>query len=225
VFDLRTGTVLGVEALARFDLDSGLDPGPWFSEAWALGLGLDLELSILCKAVAIASDRPPGLFLSVNVTPLTATSDKFATFIEQVEMPSALVFEITEQTRVEDYPMLNERLARVRSCGARLAVDDAGAGYASLRHIVQLRPDFIKLDMSFAADIEDNRAQQAMVSSLVHFGEETGSTIVAEGIEKPGQLESLMSLGITVGQGHLLAAPQVAGVSASNLYASLAVGL
>jgi EAL domain-containing protein (putative c-di-GMP-specific phosphodiesterase class I) len=107
----------------------------------------------------------------------------------------------------EDYDALNRRLAHSRSRGVRVAVDDAGAGFASLRHILRLAPDFIKLDVSLVNGIAGDQSQQALAAGLISFAEKSGATIIAEGIETAEDLEALAALGVVYGQGYLFAAP------------------
>ena len=118
-----------------------------------------------------------------------------------------LVIELTEHERVEDYDSLGEALGRWRARGGRLAVDDAGAGFASLRHTLRLQPDIIKLDITLTRDIDRERAKRALASALISFAEEMGMTIVAEGIETQSELDALLALGVRYGQGFFLARP------------------
>src|SRR5262249_15808220 len=120
---------------------------------------------------------------------------------------SRIVVEVTEHMPVEDYNALNRALERVRALGVRLAIDDAGAGFASLRHILQLAPDFVKLDRTLIDDIERDRSHQALAAGLISFAKKIEATIVAEGIERKAQLRALRDLGVSCGQGFLLARP------------------
>ncbi|HZU80057.1 MAG TPA: EAL domain-containing protein [Acidimicrobiales bacterium] len=207
IFDLRRDTVAGVEALARFGSSPLRSTEAWFAEAWDLGLGLDLELAVVDAALDTASQRPDGVYLAVNVSPLTITSAPLLSLLERAPHASSLVLEVTEHTVVEDYEALNGRLDELRSRGIRIAVDDAGAGYASFRHILRLHPDLIKLDVSIVADVHNDPAQQALAASLVTFADKIGCAVVAEGIEAPGQLKCLAGMGIDYGQGYFLARP------------------
>ncbi len=124
-----------------------------------------------------------------------------------------MVVEITEAAPIDDYDQFAGSLRRVRRLGVRLAVDDAGAGFASLRHILNLVPDLIKLDGTLIAGIEGDRARQALAAGLISFAEVLGASIIAEGIESEGQLAALRALGVECGQGYFLARPQpLAGV-------------
>jgi EAL domain-containing protein (putative c-di-GMP-specific phosphodiesterase class I) len=120
---------------------------------------------------------------------------------------SSVVLEITEHAKIDDYRRMNRAVERIRANGVRLAIDDAGAGFASLRHILRLAPDIIKLDGSLIAGIDRDGAQQALAAGLISFAERIGATVIAEGIERPEQLEMLASLGVGHGQGYHLARP------------------
>lgn len=120
---------------------------------------------------------------------------------------SRMVVEITEHEAIEDYTVLAATLEGLREHGVRVAIDDAGAGFASLRHTLLLRPDIVKVDTSLTRNIDGDRAKRALTSALVSFGEEMGIAIVAEGIETREELETLVALGVPFGQGFYLAKP------------------
>ena len=148
---------------------------------------------------------PSGVWMSVNVSPDTATARGF---LEAVE-PEAkkLVIEITEHAPVEDYDGLNEALRSFRGDGGRLAVDDAGAGFSSLRHILRLAPDFIKLDGALTRGIDTDRTRRALGAALISFASEIGVPIIAEGIETQAEVDALRELDVTCGQGFFLGEP------------------
>ena len=115
--------------------------------------------------------------------------------------------ELTEQVRVDDYPLLSHTLEQLRSLGVRLAIDDTGAGFASLAHILKLAPDLIKLDRELTSGIDQDPVRSALGAALVSFASSTGAEIIAEGIETAGELNVLRKLGIRYGQGFLLCRP------------------
>ena len=207
IFHLRRSAVVGVEALARFDTQPTRPPDEWVRQAWELGLGVELELALISAAITGAGELRPDLYLAVNVTPPTALSNRFLDLMQGVPRPEQMVVELTESWPVEDYDVLNEHLSGLRAKGIRLAVDDAGAGYASLRHVLKMRPDLIKLDVSLVSDVEHNPAQRALAWSLVGFATEVGSVVVAEGLETPDQVAYLRDLGVVFGQGNAMAEP------------------
>ncbi|MHB1447508.1 MAG: EAL domain-containing response regulator [Acidimicrobiales bacterium] len=204
IVELSTGATVGVEALARFP---GSDRGPdwWFGEAAAVGLGTELELLAIRSAVAQAPCLPHGMYMSVNASPTTALDPQLAEIL--TTGAERFVLELTEHAAVPDYDCLGEALRAQRGLGMGVAVDDAGSGYASLRHILRLRPNVIKLDIELTRDVDQDPARRALAASLVSFGEEIGATIVAEGIETASELDALLRLGVQHGQGYHLGRP------------------
>jgi len=205
IVDLRSREVVGMEALARFHSLPLRPPNEWFADAVRMEVGVQLELTTIRRAMAAIPSIPPDAYLSVNCSHRAAMSP---------ELPSTLghhaprmVVEITEHEPVEDYPALAVALADLRERGARLAIDDAGAGFASLRHTLMLHPDIVKVDISLTRDIDRDRAKRALASALISFGDEMGIAIVAEGIETAAELDTLVALGVPFGQGFFLARP------------------
>jgi EAL domain-containing protein (putative c-di-GMP-specific phosphodiesterase class I) len=146
-----------------------------------------------------------GPYLSVNCSHRAAMSEDVALLL--APHAARVVVEITEHERVEDYALLAQALERLRSEGARIAIDDAGAGFASLRHTLQIAPDMVKVDISLTRDIDKDRAKRALASALISFADEMGMQIIAEGIETKAELDTLMELGVAFGQGFYLAKP------------------
>ncbi len=119
-----------------------------------------------------------------------------------------IMLELTEHTKVGDFVQLAQRIEHLRSKGVRVAVDDAGAGYSGLAHILNLKPDVIKLDISLTRGIDKDPARRALGRALLSFGLDAyNATLVAEGIETKGEYETLRSLGCPNGQGYLLGRP------------------
>ena len=206
VVDLADGTVVGVEALARFRTAERRPPDEWFAAAAAVGLQPELEVAAISAALRRLPDLPPTVLLNVNVSPRVAMTDDFARCVADV--PSGrLVVELTEHVPVDDYEPLVHCLAGFRAAGILVAVDDAGAGYAGLQHLVSLCPEVLKLDRELTLDIDHDPARRAMAASMVHFADEIGAVLVAEGIETQGALDTLRDLGIALGQGYHLARP------------------
>ncbi len=205
IMDLETREEIGVEALARFGSIPVKPPDRWFAEATALELGLQLELRAMKEALEGLSRIPDGAFLSINCSHRTAASTELA---EQLDgMEKRIVLEITEHEAIDDYGVLAEALEPLRARGLRVAVDDVGAGYASLRHALQLAPDMVKMDISLTRDIDRDAGRRALAAALISFAAETDMTIVAEGIETAGELHTLRQLGVRYGQGFYLARP------------------
>jgi EAL domain-containing protein (putative c-di-GMP-specific phosphodiesterase class I)/CheY-like chemotaxis protein len=207
IVDLRSGRVEGVEALARFDPPPDWGPREWFEEAEAIGLRVELEQAALTRCLAGLDRLPDHWFLSVNLSPDAITSEGVLRLLRQ-EPATRIVLEITEHAQVADYAELLEVLGDFRSRGGRLAIDDAGAGFASLRHVLVLLPDVIKLDISLTQGIDRDRNRRALASAMISFAGEIGATIIAEGIETRDELDSLRSLGVRYGQGFYLGRPR-----------------
>jgi EAL domain-containing protein (putative c-di-GMP-specific phosphodiesterase class I) len=207
VVDLCTGTVLGVEALARFPVSFG-PPEQLFASAERLGLGLELERLTISEAWKELERMAPEQFVTFNVSPQSLLQlAKVAQKRPDVPL-SQVVVEVTEQTIVENYGDLRDVLGPLRDRGLRVAVDDAGAGYASLRHIVELRPDFIKIDRSLVHGVADDEVRQVAIEALVLLSQSLGVTIIAEGVEHARELLILRGLGVHAGQGHLFGRPR-----------------
>jgi EAL domain-containing protein (putative c-di-GMP-specific phosphodiesterase class I) len=206
IWDLNVQRPDGFECLARFTGGPSRSPDKWFMEAAEIGLGTLLELAAIRIAQSSLHAFPDHVYLAVNASPKTILSGELADTL--VGMPAErIVLEITEHAHVEDYEGLLRALDPLRSRGVRLAVDDAGAGFSSLQHILQLRPDVIKLDMALTRHIHLDPARRALASALVAFARNTNSRIVAEGVETALELEALRSIGIEKAQGYFLGRP------------------
>lgn len=202
---LDEGEPVGAEALSRFPkLDDG--PGSVFRRAWDVGAGIELETTAVESALRGLPGLPAGMYLSVNASPATLASDRFRQALSASE-PARIVIEVTEHAVVEDYAALWETRRRLAELGVRLAIDDAGAGFSGLTHILRLRPDIIKLDGSLVRDVDQHKDKQAMLSAVTAFAARTGTAVIAECIESEQELTALRVLGIGYGQGFHLAAP------------------
>jgi EAL domain-containing protein (putative c-di-GMP-specific phosphodiesterase class I)/DNA-binding NarL/FixJ family response regulator len=206
VVDLRSGTVVGVEALSRFSMRPRRPPNEWFAEAGNVGLRTELEALAVTRAVRAADALPDDLDLFINVSPATLCALDLRSAIENKAL-DRIVFEITEHAPVDDYDGLAATIASLRADGIRVAVDDVGAGFSSLRHVVRLRPDFVKLDTTLTQKVERDAVRAALVVTLVSFASEASATVIAEGIESPDQLSALQRIGVPLGQGFLLGRP------------------
>lgn len=196
-----------VEALARFYTKPYQSPDRWFAAAGEVGLGEELELLAVRAALEGGFPRlPEQTALSINASPDLILSPAFAAAIVSVPL-DRLIVEITEHEAVTRYSALIKALAPLRRAGLRIAIDDMGAGFASLRHILHLKPDIIKLDMALSQGIDRDPARRALTSALLSFSRETGSQLVAEGVETPSELKTLRSLGANVVQGFLFGQP------------------
>ena len=206
IFDLRRDQCVGFEALARINTKPPKAPSAWFDAASSLGMAHEVEMIAVRSALANAPALPPHMFLSVNVSPDVCQSAVFMAAFDGLD-PSAIVIEITEHARIDNYDALETALTALRRRGARVAVDDCGAGFANLLHLLRLQPDIIKLDLAITRGIDCDPTRRALAGSLVGFAIQTGATIVAEGVETKGELDTLRALGVAWGQGYLLGRP------------------
>jgi EAL domain-containing protein (putative c-di-GMP-specific phosphodiesterase class I) len=206
IVDLESSHVVGVEALARFAGPPHRPPDQWFAEAATIGRGVELELLAIERALVHLGSLRDTLFVSLNVSPMTARSVALDDCLARVPL-DRVVLELTEHTKIRDYHVLRVSLDRFRERGCRIAVDDAGAGYAGLQHILSLQPDVIKLDHGLTRNVDSDPARRALSACLVRFAEEIGAYVVAEGIETEAELDTLHRLGIRWGQGFYLARP------------------
>jgi EAL domain-containing protein (putative c-di-GMP-specific phosphodiesterase class I) len=208
ISDLVAGTVIGVEALSRFTSPTSRTPDYWFSEAAAVGLGIELELLAINTALSHLVELPRRFYVAINVGPVTACDSRLVTVLEP--FAERLVVELTEHEAIGDYEGLTRAFAALHQLGARVAVDDTGSGYSSLQHILQLRPDVLKLDIALTRGIATDPARRALAAGLLHFAEEIGATVVAEGIETPADLDAIRQIGVGYGQGFHLGRPEPA---------------
>lgn len=210
IVDLRRGRIAGYEALARFSTGRVASPADWFSAATLWGQAARLEASVLRVVFSHRPALPPNCFLSINLSPEAVSSPEVAGVLEAEACARGLhgiVLEITEQTPVEDYERLGAALAPLRDAGAFLAVDDVGAGYANLRHVMALRPGFLKLDRDVVSGVHSHSPKAAAVTAFGAFASELDAWIVAEGIEAEEEIDALIGMGVPLGQGHVFARP------------------
>ncbi len=206
IFDLASGDLVSFEALCRFNALPYQTPDKWFLAAERVGLGVELELAAISMAVEAFESLPSHLSLSVNASPEAAASPALIGALQECNL-NRTVLEITEHARVKDYVVLHSALAPLKSAGLKVAIDDAGAGYSGLQHIVQLAPEIIKLDMSLTQRIDSDPARRALASAMTFFARDTNAVVVAEGIETVSEMQVLRQLGVDRGQGYLLGKP------------------
>lgn len=209
VCDLVTRQPVGWESFTRFR--DGVPPLQRFADARTLGVGLELELACGARAIEAFTPLRRRGWLAVNVSPALVLDGLAAALLEGVAGP--VVLELTEAPPASDYPRLRRAIEALRA-PVMLAVDDAGAGAGSLGHVLDLRPDFVKLDFGLIHDIDGDTGRQAMVAGMVHFAARTSTQLVAEGVETEAELTTLVRLGVALGQGHLLGAPSADGAPA-----------
>jgi EAL domain-containing protein (putative c-di-GMP-specific phosphodiesterase class I)/CheY-like chemotaxis protein len=206
VVELSTLTTVGYEALARFPTLHQRGPSGWFSDAFAVGRGVEREWLAVVQALPFLDEYVDGC-LALNMSPATVLQLPESSFCD-VSQGSRIVIELTEHVPVEDYSALRRALRGLRDQGMRLAADDVGAGYAGFRHLVALEPDIIKLDISLVGGIDRSRGQRALTSALVAFAGDVGAVIIAEGVETVAELDTLRDLGVPWAQGYQLGRPE-----------------
>ena len=204
IVDLATGRVAGYEGLSRFPAEDGRRPDEWFDLARRCGLGPLLQALALRRLVEVPG-RPNRTWLSLNLD-----AGALATDAVQGALPADLtgiVIEITEQELPPDDESLQAILADLRARGAKIALDDAGAGYAGLQHVVRIRPEIIKLDRSLVRGVDSDAERLALIESFAAFSSRTGALLCAEGIETDEELAVLMAARVDLGQGYRLGRP------------------
>jgi EAL domain-containing protein (putative c-di-GMP-specific phosphodiesterase class I)/DNA-binding response OmpR family regulator len=203
IVDLKDGSIVGYETLTRFA--DGADPQMRFAEAARVGMGIELERATMEAALEVASGRLGDRWLGVNVSPSFLASGTPAPLMRRADV--AIVLELTEHDPIADYNDISRAVHRLGN-GVRLSIDDAGAGYACLTHVLSLRPAFVKLDRGWVTGIDTDPARQALVAGLESFASRTGSMLIAEGIETEAELECVRDLRVELGQGFLLGRPE-----------------
>jgi EAL domain-containing protein (putative c-di-GMP-specific phosphodiesterase class I) len=206
IVDVTSGRPVLYEGLMRFR--SSYTPAQWFDVATRSGLTTELELAAARSVLDLlrVGRVPDGATVSVNLSPATVVAADLATLLAGLD-PGRVVLEVTEHHEVHDYEALRVALAPWRARGLRLAVDDAGAGYASLKHVLLCAPDLVKLDMALVRGIGGDRVRQALVRAVLGFCCEAGMTVVAEGVESEDERAALVALGVPLLQGYLLGRP------------------
>jgi len=206
---------IGYEALTRFA--DGVAPDVRFAEAAALGVGIDLETACLRAAVAAADGLPDGAWLSLNASGAMIRSGRLRTIVRRVNRD--IVVELTEHVAVDDYAALRAAV-EVLGPRVRLAVDDGGAGFAGLRHVVELRPHIVKLDGAIVRGIDGDPVRQSLVAGMAHYAHTAETQLVAEGVETDAEAATLAGLGVALAQGYLFARPApLAALLASDVAA------
>ena len=198
IVDLATGRRVGSEALSRFPQEWHQPPDEVFADADLIGERENLELAALRRA----AEHLPGVtgYVAMNISPATLFAPAGVALLSGMPL-DRVVLELSEHDPVHDYELLEAVLAPLRDRGMRLAIDDVGAGYSSLRHIVATGPDVVKLDRSIVDGVAGDAVLAVVVRALVDLAGAVGATVVAEGIETGADAAALTGLGVALGQG------------------------
>ncbi|MFO0743267.1 MAG: EAL domain-containing protein [Labilithrix sp.] len=209
IVDLVRGEIIGYEVLSRFTLPSGRSafPDKVFASATLSGLGPELEALVVRQAFELANTRPENTFLTVNIDPHHIEEPLVREAIEERGDLNGIVFELTEHTPIADLRAIRRSVDALRRRGARVALDDAGAGYSGLKQLLELQPQVLKIDRDLVSDLHKNEAKRAMIQMLGELAGRLDAWVLAEGIENESELAALLQLGITIGQGYFLGRP------------------
>jgi EAL domain-containing protein (putative c-di-GMP-specific phosphodiesterase class I) len=207
VIDIHTGRMVGAEALARFPSEPIRTPDLWFADATEVGLYEELTRAAIGKALECFGPAfEAGIALGLNISPSLAAQVDLEGML--TEYPTDRIFlEITEHDAVDDYDILSQTLTPLREKGVRIAIDDMGSGYANILHVLKVKPDAVKLDVSLIKDIDSDPAKQAWLAGVMEFARRSTCRVLAEGIETEAELLTLRELGVHYGQGFLLGKP------------------
>ena len=204
IVDLRSGATVGFEALSRFP--DGRRPDLWFRQATSIGLGAELELAAMHRILDTARALPADTWLSVNVSARTLIDHDLRPLLALADR--RVILEITEHERVRDYRAITRSMQGLGDTG--LGVDDAGSGYASLRHIFELQPELVKLDRIWVHGVHQDPVRTALITGLLQFATELDAVLLGEGVEHSEDRAALERIGVRLGQGYLFGRPRPA---------------
>lgn len=210
IVNLATGSMVACEALSRFRSSDNRSPDWWFAAAQRVGLGVELELLALRRALALMPQVPHDLRIAANVGPDAVLHPEFLRLVKAADV-RRLTVELTEHDAVRDYTELLSVLQGLRALGVQLSVDDTGSGYSGLTHILQLHPDVIKLDREMVAGVHADPVRRALATAIVSFAKAIGARVVAEGLEVQAEADCLRELGVSHAQGYLYWRPMPVG--------------
>ena len=206
IHDVPSGKVVGVEALARFPREP-FRPDGFLAQAAVLGLGIELETAIVARVISMLPQLPEDIYVAVNISPAAALVAPWTQMLADVD-PTRIVLELTEHDAVLDYGALDEALEACRTRGVRVAVDDVGAGFSSFSHVLELSPEFVKIDQSITRHIDVDDARRRLAHAIAELAGQMGATVIAEGVETQGELDAVNAVGISAAQGYYLSRPR-----------------
>jgi EAL domain-containing protein (putative c-di-GMP-specific phosphodiesterase class I) len=207
IADLQQGCIAGYEALARFAGAKGPPPDRVFAAARAAGRAAELDAAVVRTALALRNSLPQRCFLSINVEPASLAEPAVHRALLAGGRLEGIVIELTEHVPIDSYSELGDQLAPLRSAGALVALDDTGAGYAGLQHLLSVRPSIVKLDRSLVSGIDQDEAKVGLVELLGVLANRIDAWLLAEGVERPEEAMVLRRLGVPLAQGYLFGRP------------------
>lgn len=223
IVSLRDGKVFGYEALSRISKpDTSLTIARLFALAEKAGCVWELEKICRKKALKRSKRKPAGVKLFINVDGEVLQDKNFVEGFTGKKIKKYgleaqdIVFEITERSDIENYKKLKAIIKHYKNQGYEIALDDVGAGYSGLNRIVNVSAEYMKLDHELVRDIDKKQTKQLIVGYLQRYCEELGMAMVAEGIETEGELQCLLRIGVTFGQGYFLGKPNEDFISTSR---------
>ena len=206
IISMTDMSIMGAEALCRFRPGPYRSPDKWFTQSRSVGLGRELERAVVRKTLSLLSELPLTVNLSINVSPDMMINGDLPDLIDG-PFSNRIILELTEHEDFCRTTDLKRAMNHLRRLGARIAVDDLGAAYASLNTVLQIKPDIVKLDREMVRGINLDPASRALTAGIAHFADAIGAKIVAERIETKEELATLRELGVAFGQGYLLGRP------------------
>lgn len=207
--DTVTGAVVGFEALSRFPFGAG-SPLSWYRDATEAGIGPRLERAALDRALDAMGALPPGLFVSLNASADTIRTTNMLDLLRPHLATRTLYLEITEHERVDDYLAVTRAIDSLRAAGVQICIDDVGAGFAGMRHVVELRPDILKVDYALVHGIDADPLRRAAAKAIIDFADQIGAAVIMEGVETAAELRVASELGAEMVQGFLTGRPEPA---------------
>ena len=207
IVDIVHARVVGYELLARFSGPPEATPDVWFRWAETFGMGAALDVQVVTIALAMREHLPPDTFLTINIDPLHLSDVGLVETFAAAGSLERIVIELTEHSVIDDYGAIVELLKPLRAAGAKIAIDDAGSGYAGLQWLHALSPDLVKIDRALIDHVDEDEIKTALVEMLGAMADRIDAWVLAEGVERASELDVLMRMGVPLVQGYLLARP------------------
>jgi EAL domain-containing protein (putative c-di-GMP-specific phosphodiesterase class I) len=206
IFNLHSNQIIGYESLSRFNTIPYESPDIWFAQASQVNLGEELEMLAIKSAIKGIDEFNLDTYIAINTSPAYVLNGAVARALQGVNL-ERIILEITEHAPIENYPDFRKALEPLRKQGLRIAIDDAGSGYSSFQHVLELEADIIKLDITLTQNINSNHRKYLLATALCAFSKSINCSIIAEGVETVKELNTLRELGVDSVQGYLLGRP------------------